>query len=381
MIAPFVLAFLLLAPQEAPATQPAPAQSRPASPAEARMQVALQAFQLRDYPRAERELRAAIELDPSRFDAHLRLGIVLYRLQRWSDAIPPLEKAIEMKPAVIGDVQVLGHCYYELGKHEEALAAYGRVLAANPKNREALRGLGITLERLGRYDEAEDALRKAVALNPEADSFLLPLGRVLVRKKQYGAAVPYLEKARKIDPFDWEIEFELGRCYKAMGQESKAKEANERKEFLRGHQEAIRQLKAKFLRNPNDLGAIVQLATRYDLIGDVSNAEQAWTRAVNLSRDDAMVAVARAQALWLTGNKAASERLLRERVTRRPNEADSWELLWWVAKERGDAKGSEEAAARVRQLLKREPVAPEMNLAPVAEGMEEGPASRPDPAK
>ena len=376
----FVASFL--APQDLPETAPAApgAQSRPASPADARMDVAVRAFQQRDYQRAEKELRAAIQLEPERSEAHLRLGIVLYRLQRWSDAIPSLEKAIELRPAVLGDAQVLGHCYYEVGKHEEALATYERVLEKNPKNREALRGKGVTLERLGRYDDAEEALRKAVGLNPDAPTFLLPLGRVLVRKRQFGAAVPYLEKARNNDPFDWEVEYELSRAYKALGDESKAKAAADRKEFLRIHQEAIRILKGKFLANPQDVPNIIQLAMRYDLIGDKLKSDEAWTRAVNLSRDDVGVSVARAYSLLLTNNKAAAERLLDERRAKRPNEPETWEALWFIRKERGDAKGAEEAAARVRQLLKREPVAPNLPKLEAMEKTESAPADEPPPA-
>jgi tetratricopeptide (TPR) repeat protein len=366
----------LVVPQGVPETAPAKpgSQSRPASPADARMQIAINAFQLSDYKRAERELRAALQLEPNRFDAHLRLGIVLYKLQRWSEAIPSLDRAIELKPSIIADAQVLGHCYYELGKHEEALAAYDRVLAANPKNREALRGKGVTLERLGRYDEAEETLRKAVALNPDATPFLLPLGRVLVRKKQYGAALPYLEKAKTQDPFDWEVEYELARAYKALGNDTKAAAANERKEFLRVHQETIRSLKAKFLNDASDVPTIVQLALQYDIIGNVILAEQAWDRAIKLSRDDAAVASARAQSMVLTGNKAAAEKLLRDRIARGRSEAETWETLWWVLKERGDAKGAEEAAGHVRQLLKRDPAPPKM---PKLEGAESAPASNP----
>lgn len=346
-------------PREVPAEEPASApQSKPASAADARMQVAMRAFQLRDYKRAETELLAARTLEPNRADVHVRLGIVQYRLQRWGDAITSLENALALNPSLVGELQVLGHCLYETGELDKALDAYDRTLAANPNNREALRGKGVTLERLGRYDEAEDSLRRAVALNPDAPTFLMPLGRVLVRKKEYGAALPYLERAKRTDPFDWEVEYELGRIYKALGDDVKAAAAFERKDMLRKHQEAIRKLKTRFLNDPQNLTAIVQLASRYELMGDAANAEQAWVRAVNLSRDDAGVTAARAFAYVKTGRAPAAESLLRERLRKHPNEADTWEILWFVLRERGDVKGAEEAAGRFRALARRDPAPP-----------------------
>jgi tetratricopeptide (TPR) repeat protein len=348
------------APETGPASRGGAPTSRPGSPADARLGLAQRAYDLSDYPRAESELRAALALEPQRHDIHVRLGIVLYKLQRWTDAVASLEKALELNPKILGDIQVLGHCYYELGRHDDALAIYKKVVAVNPNNREAWRGIGVTLERIGNYDEAEEALRKAVALKPDSEAFLLPLGRVLVRKKMYGAALPYLERAKTADPFNWEVEYELSRAYKALGDDAKAKASNERKEFLGRHQDAIRILKTKYLNNPHDVMTIVQLATRYDLLGDVARATEAWTRATNVSRDDVAVTVARACSMILTNNKAAAETLLRSRIQKRPNEPESWEALWYVRKERGDVKGAEEAAARVRQLLKRDPVAPDL---------------------
>jgi Flp pilus assembly protein TadD len=382
MLLPIAAATLALLQDlpETPASRPSPpAQSRPASPADARLQVAERAYQLRDYKRAESELLAARGLEPGRFDVHVRLGIVQYRLQHWSDAIASLEKALQLNPSIVGQIQVLGHCLYEMGDLDKALEAYDKTLAANPNNREALRGKGMTLERLGRYDESEAALRKAVALNPESDTFLLPLGRVLVRKKQYGAALPYLEKAKRLDPFDWEVEYELGRIYKALGDDVKAKASFERKEMLRVHQEAIRTLKVRFLNNPNDLTTLAQLATRYDLLGDTVNGEQTWARAVSLSRDNAAVACARAVSYVLTGNKPAAESLLRDRQRRYPNEPETWEILWFVLKERGDVKGAEDAAMRFKSLTQRDPVAPEIPKLDGSKGgaAESSPASEP----
>jgi tetratricopeptide (TPR) repeat protein len=337
-----------------------PASARAPRPADGRVQVAMRAYEQRDYQRAERELRAGLEIEPERADILVRLGIVLYRMKRWGDAIPYLTKGVEKEQNSLGDMQVIGHCYYELGQTEEALDWYNRVIAAKKTNREAWRGKGFALERLGKYPEAEEALRTAVALNPDSAPAHLWLGRVLTKQKKAGAAIPYLEKAKKLNAFDWETEYELSRAYLALGETARSRASKERSDFLRGHAERINELKSKLLSSPRDIGIITLLAAQYDAIGDVLNAKQAWDQARNLSRDDPAVTIAHAASLFATGAGATAEELLRAKLRERPADPTLWEVLWYVLRERGDQKGAAEAASRVKQILNRDPQVPEI---------------------
>lgn len=357
---------------------PKEVQSRPSSsprPSDGRLQSALRAYQLRDYPRAESELRAGLKIEPDRAELLLRLGIVLYRLQRWTEAIEPLKKSLEIDPGNIGELQVIGHCHFELGELEPALEWYDKVIAKKPANREAWRGKGFTLEKMGKLEEAEGALRTALALNPESAAVHTWLGRVLRKKKQFGSAVPYLEKARKLDAFDWECEFELSRAYEAMGETARAKVCRDRSDLLRSHRETINDLKRALLVNANDVNTLVQLAMRYDSIGDIINARGAWERAREMSRDDPTVTSAQAWSLVVNGNAAAAEDLLRRRVKERPNDPVLWESLWFVLIRRDDAKGAAEAASRFKQLTNRDPKEPAPWMKPAS-----APASTPAPA-
>lgn len=356
-------------PVSSPASQKAP------RPADGRLQSALRAYAAGEYTRAESDLRAGIELEPERADLHLRLGIILYKLQRWGDAVASLEKSLSIDGSTVGSLQVIGHCYYELGKLDEALNWYNKVIDKNPAAREAWRGKGITLEKLGRYDEAEDALRKAVNMNPKSASAHLWLARVLIKKKEPGSAMPWLEQAKRVDPFDWEVEFELSRAQMALGNTSAAKISKERSDFLRGHREVINNLKKKLLANPSDTSVIIQLGSQFDIIGDAVRAKGAWDRARQITRDDPAVTVAHSASLFRTGDPRAAEELLRIRLKERPNDAGLWEALWFVTKERGDAKGAAEASSRVKQLLNREASA--ANLPVFTTPAESRPASAP----
>lgn len=361
------------ASQSGPATQPA--SRRAPTPADARMQVAAKAYNMNDYPRAERELRAALELEPNRAEIHMRLGIVLYKLQHWGDAAASLKKSLELDKSILGSLQILGHCNYELGKIDEALECYNKVLERSPAGYEALRGKGLCLEKLGKYDEAEDSLRKAVAVNTNTKSASahLWLARVLTKKKQPGAAIPYLEQAQRIDPFDWEVQFELSRVYAALSENTKAKAAKERSDQLRDRREVINKLKKRLQVDPSDVTVIMQLGAQYDAIGDVVHAKGAWDKARQIARDDPKVIISQAWSMYTNGDLRTSEELLKSGLKGRPNDPSLWESLWFVLKERGDKKGSDEAAMRFKQITNRDPANPIAALPPV----ESQPASSP----
>jgi len=360
-ISSLILAFAVSAQDiNEPETMPSqPASQRAPSPADGRVQVALRAYGQGDYLRAERELRAGLELEPKRNDISVRLGIVLYKMKKWGDALPFLQKGIEEDPRTLGEMQVIGHCHYELGNLEEALKWYDDVIKAKPENREAWRGKGFTLERLGKYTEAEDALRTSILLNPESAPVHLWLGRVLIKQKKAGSAIPYLEKAKKLDPFDWESEYELSSAYQALGEPSRAKASKQRSDFLKGHREVINELKNKILLSPQDFILISQLASHFDSIGDVVNATKAWNHARNLSKDDPIVTIAHAVSLFTNGGGALAEELLQRKIKERPADPALWEMLWYILKERGDKKGAEDAASRVKQILNRDPIVPD----------------------
>ncbi len=71
--------------------------------AEARYARGIVALQLDfDFPRAEREIRAAIEGMPSSAEMHARLGLTLLYLDRWAEGVAAMRKAIELEPTSTG---------------------------------------------------------------------------------------------------------------------------------------------------------------------------------------------------------------------------------------------------------------------------------------
>ncbi|MBL8695670.1 MAG: tetratricopeptide repeat protein [Planctomycetes bacterium] len=367
------------AAQDGPDMPAAPSQSAPSrSPADARFSVARQAYQQRNFPRAEQEGLAALEQDPKRADIHAFLGAVRYRMRRYGDSIESWKKAVELDPKWFAEAQPAGHCYSALGKHEEAVAWYKKVLAAKPTNREALRGIGITLEKLGQLDDSEKYLRSAVAIDPEYAPALLALGRTLIKKDEAGAAVPYLEKAKQIDPFEPDIEYELSLAFRELGMDAKARAASDRQKTLQSQRTTIDTLRNRLLTAPMDLSAMVALADAYDQMGDVKNARETWDRVFALGREDGRVRAARAMSLLQQGSAQTAEKLLMEWLRTHGTDVPAWDALWFVRKQRGNVEGAEEAAAFVRKLAQREPQEPKLPKLEITKPAS-SPASAPAP--
>lgn len=65
---------------------------------------------------AERQLRAAITLDPRRWGAYFYLGNISFVQNRYGEAIPLFEKVLTLNPDFPEAYNALGIIYYKVGK-------------------------------------------------------------------------------------------------------------------------------------------------------------------------------------------------------------------------------------------------------------------------
>jgi tetratricopeptide (TPR) repeat protein len=80
------------------------------------------------YPEAEREFRAALQLDSHNRDAAVGLAFSLNFQKRYAEAIPILEQLARVPDAPPSAFFVLATCYDHLMARKEALANYERFL-------------------------------------------------------------------------------------------------------------------------------------------------------------------------------------------------------------------------------------------------------------
>ncbi|MGQ0650444.1 MAG: protein kinase domain-containing protein [Gemmatimonadaceae bacterium] len=166
-----------------------------------------------DWDGAERELRTAIELNPSystarqwyssylssmgRFDeaiasaqqaaaldpmsvtATIRVGIAYTYALRYEEAAAQLERAMAMEPGFLHAHSWLANAYIGLGRHDDAVRIAEEAYALS-QNSPAFRGLVASIYRsVGRIDEARTIIREMVRA-PDAPPFFMALLHLII---------------------------------------------------------------------------------------------------------------------------------------------------------------------------------------------------------
>lgn len=173
--------------------------------------------------------RKAIELDPSFARAYAGLAMTYAidsRLRESVEGTADLDRA------------------YELAR---------TAVQIDPDIPETYWALGFVHAQHRRHDQAAAALRKAIALNPSfADAYAL-LGGIFTYQGQPAKAIAHLRTAMRLNPDAGHLYFLLlGRAYLFTGD----------------HEQAIINLRAALLRNPQDLETHVYLAAALAAAGD-----------------------------------------------------------------------------------------------------------------
>ncbi|MEO6601567.1 MAG: tetratricopeptide repeat protein [Polyangiaceae bacterium] len=143
-------------------------------------------------PKAEHALAEALRLDQGLADAYWQRGVLRQRQGVARDAIADLTKALELRPSRYEAHAALADAYYDLGKEPRALAEwqlaiqaqpdnytwrfrYGKLLAANHQTEAAKEQLSKSLDLAASEDpaprwawEAHNLLAHAIGLKPEA---------------------------------------------------------------------------------------------------------------------------------------------------------------------------------------------------------------------
>jgi tetratricopeptide (TPR) repeat protein len=90
------------------------------------------ANEARNFAKAGQELEKALALDQSLADAYWQRGVLLARQGAVKDAIVDLQKALELRPSRHEAHAALADVYYDLGREAEALAEWSKAVSAIP---------------------------------------------------------------------------------------------------------------------------------------------------------------------------------------------------------------------------------------------------------
>lgn len=150
------------------------------------------AFRRKDYDRARKAYRKALELAPDNLVALINLGVIEFYAGNNEEAEKLLKRAVQLKLDAAPAWLTLGIIAMEQNRLEEALAALTQATLLDPRNARARNYLGVVVGRKGWLDGAQAELRKAVEIDPAYSDAHYNLAAFYLESKP-----PYFELARR----------------------------------------------------------------------------------------------------------------------------------------------------------------------------------------
>lgn len=167
------------------------------------------AFWQKDFARAEKLAREAIEREADNVEALYVMTRIFYERKLYAAAKWVAKNALEHAPAHGGLYLVLGRTYEELGQLHEALDSYALAVKYQPSE-EALESYGLLLLKRGRVKEALTVLQRLAELRPGDFRNHLHLGNAYMANKMFDEAKAEYVRAQELKPEDKDVNFNLG---------------------------------------------------------------------------------------------------------------------------------------------------------------------------
>jgi len=134
-----------------------------------------------DWSGADKEIRRAIELNPSYADAHRLHAEILWQTGRLNEAIAETKRNLELDPISLGNNVDLGVEYFLARQYDQVISQERKVLELDPNYIEAYYFRGIAYLKKSMLEEGKADLEKGLAIAPASEVALTGVG--------YGRAV------------------------------------------------------------------------------------------------------------------------------------------------------------------------------------------------
>ena len=149
-----------------------------------------------DTAAAERELNAAIEINPNNEEALLDFGRLKLAAGNTKDAIPLLERALKSRD----DVATRAALERARGNFDGALAAYQQAVRERPELADRHNDYAAMLASTGRDGEAIEHYKEALRIDPAQYDARMNLGAILSRRNDNAAAIEQFKAAAESLP-------------------------------------------------------------------------------------------------------------------------------------------------------------------------------------
>lgn len=248
----------------------APAEQGKSDEATLAYEIGLQALDRKENQDAFAAFQRAVELDPTRAEAHYQLGVLYGKQSQWKPAINALQTAIRLTPNFaeahvrIGEAYLIG-----MASAKDATEPLKRALQLQPNHSRARRLLADAYLRQNRIDDAIHHLKQ---LGQETEARYL-LGLAHFQKEDFTQAIPHFEAVIKRESRHAKAYFNLGNCYLRTGKVAEGRAALRTFEKLTREEEQLASLQRLVHNDPQ------RLQPRYEL-AELHIKRTEWERAM-----------------------------------------------------------------------------------------------------
>ena len=247
----------------------APAEQGKSDEATLAYEIGLQTLDRKENHEAFAAFQRAVELDPTRAEAHYQLGVLYGKQSQWKPAINALQTAIRLAPDFAEAHVRLGEAYLiGMAIAEDATEPLKRALQLQPNHSRARRLLGDAYLRQNRIDDAIHHLKQ---LGQETEARYL-LGLAHFQKEDFTQAIPHFEAVIKRESRHTKAYFNLGNCYLRTGKVAEGRAALRTFEKLTREEEQLASLRRLVHNDPQ------RLQPRYEL-AELHIKRTEWERA------------------------------------------------------------------------------------------------------
>ncbi len=176
-------------------------------------------------PPAQRvdHLRQALRADPTNPTVYYHFGLEYANAGNHTAALELYRQGIRNGVRTAWLYSRLGSLLLRQGKKNEAIASFEKASQLNPADSESLNDLALAYLESGRLGDAERVYKWSLATSEDFAPSHNGLGLVSIEKQDLPGARVHFEKAVQLDPSFLEAQLNLGRTYKLLGDQPRAR--------------------------------------------------------------------------------------------------------------------------------------------------------------
>ncbi len=177
--------------------------------------LALTKNQLRCWHDSESLFTHALAVTKDNALAHLNLGAALEENGKSDEALAQYRAALALDPQRYEAENDIGKLLYEMNKPEAALDHCFRAVQLNPRRATLHNSLGLVLAKLARFDEAMIQFAEAAQLDADYAAPRFQMGKTLLNQGRDAQAIPCFHEALRLDPNNYQMLIAVARVLAA----------------------------------------------------------------------------------------------------------------------------------------------------------------------